>query len=182
MDEQVIIKKYSNRRLYNTEQSEYITLDQVAELIKSGREVKVVEASSGQDVTGFILTQIIMESSRKQALLPVSLLHLLIRYGDNLLSDFFEQYLEETLKIYIDSKKAFDSYFRQWLNMGMQFTGNQPHSTDTANPFSGMFKMFGMPPEHGGDSDKDTKYEEQKPGSEKGGSQGRGEKSGKKRS
>jgi polyhydroxyalkanoate synthesis repressor PhaR len=133
MMETVLLKKYSNRRLYNTEKSEYVTLEQVARLIKEGRTVKVIDAKSKADVTGFVLNQIILEESRYHAMLPVSLLHLIIRYGDNLLTEFFEHYLEETLEIYIQSKKSFDDHFRQWIKMG----GSQ-------NPFTGMFELFGL--------------------------------------
>lgn len=143
MAEPLILKKYSNRRLYDTEQSTYVTLDQVAEMIKSGRTIKVIEATSKEDVTSFILNQIILEESKKHAMLPASLLHLIIRYGDNLLSDFFDQYLEETLKIYVNSKMTFDNYFRQWLKMGMDFSGSNPSDFTNMNSFADMFQMFG---------------------------------------
>jgi len=143
MTEPLILKKYSNRRLYDTEQSTYVTLDQVAEMIKSGRTITVIEATSKEDVTSFILNQIILEESKKHAMLPASLLHLIIRYGDNLLSDFFDQYLEETLKIYVNSKMTFDNYFRQWLKMGMDFSGTNPSGFSDMNAFTDFFKMFG---------------------------------------
>ena len=146
MTDPVIIKKYANRRLYDTEQSAYVTLEQVAGRIRAGRTIKVIDAASGEDVTGFILNQIILEASKKQAMLPVSLLHLIIRYGDNLLSDFFEKYLEETLKIYVHSKKTFDSYFRQWLRMGMRVSGMPHRDESEINPddMDGIPDMFAM--------------------------------------
>lgn len=143
MAEPLILKKYSNRRLYDTEQSTYVTLEQVAEMIKSGRTIKVIEATSKEDVTSFILNQIILEESKKHAMLPASLLHLIIRYGDNLLSDFFDQYLEETLKIYVNSKMTFDNYFRQWLKMGMDFSGTHPPEFSDMSSFADIFQMFG---------------------------------------
>ena len=77
------LKKYSNRRLYDTEKSVYVTLSEVAEMVKQGRWVEVTEVDSGDDVTAFTLTQIVMEEAKKKnTLLPVPLLHLVIRYGE----------------------------------------------------------------------------------------------------
>ena len=82
-DDVVIIKKYANRRLYDTESSSYITLDRLAEMVRQKREFKVIDAKSGDDITHNVLTQIIMdEESRGQTLLPVSFLRQLIgMYG-----------------------------------------------------------------------------------------------------
>jgi len=123
MSQTILIKKYANRRLYNTRDSKYLTLDQLSRLVKEGHEVTVVDAKTGGDVTGFILTQIILEESKSHALLPVSLLHLIIRYGDNVLSEFFEKYLEQTLEVYMNYRSTVDGYFKQWLDLGMDFSG-----------------------------------------------------------
>lgn len=136
MSVSVLIKKYPNRRLYDTEKSTYVTLDQVGEMIKNGRTIEVVDAKTNEDVTGFILNQIILEASKKHVMLPVSLLHLIIRYGDNLLSEFFDQYLEETLKIYLNSKIAFNNHFRQWLKMGIDFPGMEKNIANMQNMFN----------------------------------------------
>jgi len=63
----LIIKRYSNRKLYNTETKHYITLDQIAELIRNGREIQVIDNNSGEDITTLVLTQIILEQEKKQA-------------------------------------------------------------------------------------------------------------------
>jgi len=79
------LKKYSNRRLYDTEKSVYVTLIEVAEMVKQGRWVNVTDVDSGDDVTAFTLTQIVMEEAKKKnALLPVPLLHIVIRYGETI--------------------------------------------------------------------------------------------------
>jgi len=122
MSDAKLLKKYANRRLYDTEKSSYVTLEQIAEFIKNGREVNVVDAQTGEDVTSFILTQIILEQSRKHSLLPAPLLHLIIRYGDNLLSEFFEKYLQQTIENYLQYRAAMDEQFKQWLNLGMEMT------------------------------------------------------------
>lgn len=82
---QITIKKYANRRLYNTETSTYVTLDDLAELVREERDFVVCDAKTGEDLTHSVLTQIILEQeSRGQNLLPVNFLRQLIRfYGDN---------------------------------------------------------------------------------------------------
>jgi polyhydroxyalkanoate synthesis repressor PhaR len=123
MNEILLLKKYSNRRLYDTEKSVYVTLDHVMQVIRQGRRVAVVDAKSGEDVTAFILTQIILEESRKKnSLLPVPLLHLIIQYGENILSEFFEKYLEQTIKNYLSYKAMADNQFRKWLDLGMDLS------------------------------------------------------------
>ncbi len=79
-----IIKKYSNRRLYDTERSAYLNLDELAGLIRGGEEVQVVDAKSGDDLTRGVLLQVILEVQGSRDLLPVGLLHRLIRFhGDH---------------------------------------------------------------------------------------------------
>ncbi|MBY0304965.1 MAG: polyhydroxyalkanoate synthesis repressor PhaR [Sphingomonas sp.] len=82
----VIIKKYANRRLYNTETSSYITLEHLAAMTREGRDFKVVDAKTDEDITHNVLTQIIMEEeSRGQTMLPVNFLRQLISmYGDSM--------------------------------------------------------------------------------------------------
>jgi polyhydroxyalkanoate synthesis repressor PhaR len=82
----VTIKKYANRRLYNTETSTYVTLDDLAQMVKGERDFVVYDAKTGEDLTHSVLTQIILEQeSRGQNLLPINFLRQLIRfYGDNL--------------------------------------------------------------------------------------------------
>ncbi|WP_267393834.1 MULTISPECIES: polyhydroxyalkanoate synthesis repressor PhaR [unclassified Sphingomonas] len=85
-DGTVIIKKYANRRLYNTETSSYITLDHLATMTREGRDFKVIDAKTEEDITHSVLTQIIMdEENRGQAMLPVGFLRQLIAmYGDSM--------------------------------------------------------------------------------------------------
>jgi polyhydroxyalkanoate synthesis repressor PhaR len=97
-DDVVIIKKYANRRLYDTESSTYITLERLAEMVRQKREFQVVDAKSGDDITRSVLTQIIMdEESRGSTMLPVNFLRQLIgMYGDQMQS-VVPQYLEASL-------------------------------------------------------------------------------------
>lgn len=127
MDKPIRLKKYSNRRLYNTESSAYVTLSEVADMIKQGRTVEVVDARTGADATAYTLTQILLEEAKsRNFLLPVPLLHLMIRFGETLLSEFFETYLQQMIEGYISYKAAFDEQFKKWVTMGM--TGMAPNS------------------------------------------------------
>lgn len=95
----VIIKKYANRRLYDTESSTYITLERLAQMVRQKREFKVVDAKTGEDITRSVLTQIIMdEESRGSEMLPVNFLRQLIAmYGDQIQA-VVPQYLEASLE------------------------------------------------------------------------------------
>ena len=104
----VIIKKYANRRLYNTESSTYITLEHLAAMVRVKREFKVVDAKSGEDITHSVLTQIIMEEeSRGTTMLPVNFLRQLIAmYGDSMQS-MVPQYLEASLEAFQRNQSQF---------------------------------------------------------------------------
>ena len=104
----VIIKKYANRRLYNTETSSYITLDHLAQMTRDGRDFKVVDAKTEDDITHSVLTQIIMEEeNRGQTMLPVSFLRQLISlYGDSMQS-MVPQYLEASMEAFRRNQSQF---------------------------------------------------------------------------
>lgn len=97
----MIVKKYSNRRLYDTEQSRYITQEELAAKIRLGAEVRVVDAATGDDLTQATLAQIILESRGASRLLPVPLLVQLIRMGDDALAEFLGRYLPSALDLYL---------------------------------------------------------------------------------
>ena len=96
----IIIKKYSNRRLYDTDQSTYITLDELAERIRQGADVRVLDASSGRDLTQATLVQIVLESRGAARLLPPPLLVAMIRMGDDALADFLGRWMDWALQMY----------------------------------------------------------------------------------
>jgi len=104
----VIIKKYANRRLYNTETSSYITLDHLALMTREGRDFKVIDAKTEDDITHNVLTQIIMEEeNRGQTMLPVSFLRQLIAlYGDSMQS-MVPQYLEASMDAFRRNQTQF---------------------------------------------------------------------------
>jgi len=128
----ITIKKYANRRLYNTSTSKYVTLDDLAVMVKAGDDFVVVDAKSGDDITRPVLTQIIFEEEAKgENLLPVSFLRQLIHfYGDSLQS-MVPNYLEasmdafsnnqDRMREYVDSTVGRSMFpFNQWEEMGRQ--------------------------------------------------------------
>ncbi|PKN35194.1 MAG: transcriptional regulator [Deltaproteobacteria bacterium HGW-Deltaproteobacteria-19] len=143
MAETLLVKKYGNRRLYDTERSAYITLEDLTRSIKEGRAVTVADAKTKEDVTSFILTQILLEESRKREfLLPVPLLHLIIRFGDNLLSDFFENYLQQILKNYLTYRAVADDQFRKWLDLGNEWSQAAGKTASPLAPFQNFLDLF----------------------------------------
>ncbi|TVQ13664.1 MAG: hypothetical protein EA364_06255 [Balneolaceae bacterium] len=94
MKKQRIITRYENRKLYDTAESRFITLKRIGDLIRQGETVKIVEKSSGTDITSNTLTQIILEEDRKgKAFIPVKILHDVIRWGNDVLDTGVDQVL-----------------------------------------------------------------------------------------
>jgi polyhydroxyalkanoate synthesis repressor PhaR len=118
----VTIKKYANRRLYDTESSSYITLDHLSTMTRAGREFKVIDAKSGDDITHSVLTQIIVEEeTRGTTLLPVSFLRQLIAmYGDQMQA-MVPHYLEASMDAFRRNQEQVRSTM-----MGMMGTGAAP--------------------------------------------------------
>jgi len=106
----VIIKKYANRRLYNTETSSYITLDHLAAMTREGRDFKVIDAKTEEDITHNVLTQIIMEEEQRgQTMLPVNFLRQLIAlYGDSMQA-MVPGYLEASMESFRRNQQQFKS-------------------------------------------------------------------------
>jgi polyhydroxyalkanoate synthesis repressor PhaR len=95
----VVIKKYANRRLYDTESSTYITLDRLAHMVREGREFEVVDAKTGEDITRQVLTQIIVDEEARggETMLPINFLKQLIGLYGNSMQNFVPQYLEAAM-------------------------------------------------------------------------------------
>ena len=103
----VTIKKYANRRLYDTESSAYITLDKLALMVREGREFEVVDAKSGDDITRQVLTQIIVdEEARGATMLPTAFLKQLIGLYGNSMQTFVPQYLEAAMDAFQRNQKG----------------------------------------------------------------------------
>jgi polyhydroxyalkanoate synthesis repressor PhaR len=103
----VTIKKYANRRLYDTESSAYITLDRLAQMVREGREFEVLDAKTGEDITRQVLTQIIVdEEARGSTMLPLNFLRQLIGLYGNSMQTFVPQYLEAAMEAFERNQSA----------------------------------------------------------------------------
>jgi polyhydroxyalkanoate synthesis repressor PhaR len=113
-DGRVVIKKYANRRLYNTASSSYVTLDHLSDMVKEGVDFVVYDAKTGEDITRSVLTQIIFEEENRGAgtnLLPIQFLRQLIRfYGDNMQA-FLPSYLELSLEAFAKQQERLRGQF-----------------------------------------------------------------------
>ena len=105
-----VIKKYGDRRLYDTAERRYVNLEDVGRMIRDGVEVEVVEARSGKDITRVVLTQIIVEASRDQESgPPLQLLRQLVMASDRATHEFLTWYLNSTLDVYEKARESFQS-------------------------------------------------------------------------
>jgi polyhydroxyalkanoate synthesis repressor PhaR len=109
-----VIKRYSNRKLYDTQESRYVTLEEIEEMIRGGKEISVVDASSGEDLTSVTLAQIILENERNhRAALPSAFLHQLVKHGEAW-QDFVQRSMRSSLEGIISSQREMDRVFRDW--------------------------------------------------------------------
>lgn len=111
-----IIKKYPNRRLYDTEISSYITVDEVRQLVVDGEDFEVRDAKTGEDLTRTVLLQIISEHEEKgQPLFSTKLLSQLIRFYGDSLQGFMGSYLERSMQVFLDQQTQFRSQMNNIL-------------------------------------------------------------------
>lgn len=110
-DDVAVVKKYANRRLYNTASSSYVTLDDLSKMVRDGHHFVVYDAKTGEDLTRSILTQIIMEEDSKgRNLLPINFLRQLIRYYDDNLRAFLPRYLDMSMENFSDNQEQIRQY------------------------------------------------------------------------
>ena len=126
----VVVKKYANRRLYNTETSSYITLDNLAEMIRAGRDFVVYDAKSGDDITRGVLTQIIVEEESKgSAMLPVAFLRQLIGFYGGNLEGVVPRYLEYSTSSFARQQQqmrtVMERTFSPFMPMGVEEMNRQ---------------------------------------------------------
>jgi polyhydroxyalkanoate synthesis repressor PhaR len=102
-----LIKKYGNRRLYDTRRSRYVTLEEVLEVVAAGEEIRVVDAKTQEDLTKRIVTKIIFleEERRNLDLLPLEFLRKLVQHRDDSLREFYQRYLALSLEVYRSSQE-----------------------------------------------------------------------------
>ncbi len=145
-----IVKKYANRRLYNTATSSYVTLDDLAQLIKDGGDFVAYDAKSGDDITRSVLTQIIVEQEQKgQNLLPISFLRQLISFYGDSMQFLVPGYLEQAMKAFTGNQEQMrDSLratfgifpFGQFEQMGKQNIALFQRALKMLSPYAGEAK------------------------------------------
>jgi polyhydroxyalkanoate synthesis repressor PhaR len=149
--EPVVIKKYANRRLYNTDTSTYVTLDDLAAMVKSGRDFVVFDAKSGDDLTHSVLTQIIVEQESRmggQTLLPIPFLRQLIRFYGDSIERLVPSYLQVSLETLAKEQERFRKNFADAFTPAGAFEAYQEQARKNLAMFEqamAMFSPFGKP-------------------------------------
>jgi polyhydroxyalkanoate synthesis repressor PhaR len=149
--EPVVIKKYANRRLYNTETSTYVTLDDLAAMVKTGRDFVVFDAKTGDDLTHSVLTQIIVDQESRmgsQTLLPIPFLRQLIRFYGDSIERFVPSYLQVSLESLVKEQERFRKQFAGAFTPAGAFEAYQEQARKNLAMFEQamtMFSPFGKP-------------------------------------
>jgi len=166
-EEPITIKKYANRRLYNTSTSSYVTLDHLAQMVKDGTKFVVYDAKSGEDITRSVLTHIIVEEESKgQNLLPIDFLrHLISFYGDSLQS-LVPRYLDHSMGSFARNQEQMRHYMRDTLDDMMPFQQFEEMGKQNAALFENAMKMF--TPLHSGDKASSKKETSANPAASEG--------------
>lgn len=142
-DAPITIKKYANRRLYNTATSSYVTLDHLAQMVKEGIQFAVFDAKSGEEITRSVLTQIIVEEESKgQNLLPVSFLrHLISFYGDSL-QGLVPSYLEQSMQSFATNQEKMRDYMKETMGGLNPFGSFEEMNKQNMVMFENAMRMF----------------------------------------
>jgi polyhydroxyalkanoate synthesis repressor PhaR len=144
--EAVVIKKYANRRLYNTETSTYVTLDDLAQMVRNDKDFVVYDAKSGDDLTHAVLTQIIVEQESReggQTLLPIPFLRQLIRFYDDNIGTMVPSYLQFSLEALVKEQEKFRSMFASaFANPAAAFEAYQDQARKNMAMFEQAMKMW----------------------------------------
>ncbi|ABS63191.1 polyhydroxyalkonate synthesis repressor, PhaR [Parvibaculum lavamentivorans DS-1] len=158
-DDVIVIKKYANRRLYNTATSSYVTLDHLCEMVKKGQEFVVRDAKTSEDITRSVLTQIIFEEEGKgQNLLPINFLRQLIRfYGDSLQS-FIPSYLEMSMNSFSKEQEKLRNRVTNVLGGRERLTQFEDQIRHNLEMFDNAMRMF-TPFGRGSASSREAKEE-----------------------
>jgi polyhydroxyalkanoate synthesis repressor PhaR len=137
----ILIKKYANRRLYHTGTSTYVTLDDLAEMVKAGQEFVVSDAKSGEDITRSVLTQIIFEQENKGPnLLPIAFLRQLIRFYGDSLQGVVPGYLEMSMQSFAKEQERFRAQMAQAF--GAPLDAYEEQVRQNMAIFERAFRMF----------------------------------------
>jgi polyhydroxyalkanoate synthesis repressor PhaR len=139
----VVIKKYANRRLYNTATSTYVTLDDLAGMVKSGTNFQVFDAKTGDDITRSVLTQIIFEEESKgQNLLPINFLRQLIGFYGHNIQNFVPSYLEFSLEALVREQEKLGKQLVESFGAVAPFRALEEQAKRNVTLFQQAMKMF----------------------------------------
>jgi polyhydroxyalkanoate synthesis repressor PhaR len=139
----IIIKKYANRRLYNTKTSSYVTLDHLCDMVKEGVEFEVRDARTGEDITRQVLAQIIFEEENKgQHLLPIQFLRQLIRFYGDSLQAFVPSYLELSMESFAKNQQELREKFAEALGGKFGFKDFEKMTRQNIEMFERAMRMF----------------------------------------
>jgi polyhydroxyalkanoate synthesis repressor PhaR len=145
--ERVVIKKYANRRLYNTASSSYVTLEHLAEMVKQGVDFVVYDAKTNDDITRTVLTQIIFEEeSQGQSLLPIEFLRQLIGFYGNSMQAFLPSYLELSLSSFTQQQERMRTQFSGIGQSGGHFEEQIRQNLQLFDKAMKMFSPFAYAP------------------------------------
>ena len=117
-DNTVVIKRYGNRRLYNTETGSYVTYQDLIAIIRTGHDIQVIDSTSQADVTKSVLMQAILEEEKNQSMLPLPFLFQILRSREDSIQDFLKNHLTASFEAYLKTKEEFDRRFRSFLDLG----------------------------------------------------------------
>jgi polyhydroxyalkanoate synthesis repressor PhaR len=140
----IIIKKYANRRLYNTQTSSYVTLEHLCDMVKEGVEFEVRDARTGEDITRQVLAQIIFEEENKggQHLLPIQFLRQLIRFYGDSLQAFVPSYLELSMESFTKNQQEMREKFAEAFGNKFGFKDFEKMSRQNIEMFERAMRMF----------------------------------------
>jgi polyhydroxyalkanoate synthesis repressor PhaR len=143
-DGPITIKKYANRRLYNTATSSYVTLEHLRDMVKEGVEFSVFDAKTGEDITRSVLTQIIFEEEGKQGqnMLPINFLRQLIKFYGDRLQAFVPSYLEMSMEGLAKNAENVRQTLTDTFGGRMGFGGFEELARQNAQMFQRALKMF----------------------------------------
>ncbi|MEM6744350.1 MAG: polyhydroxyalkanoate synthesis repressor PhaR [Pseudomonadota bacterium] len=143
IDAPVTIKKYANRRLYNTAKSSYVTLDHLAQMVRDGQDFVVFDAKSGDDITRSVLTQIIFEEEAKgQNMLPVNFLRQLIRLYGDAVQGAVPSYLEASMEAFARNQETIREQMRAAMGTNPALANMEAMARGNMDLFQNALRMF----------------------------------------